>query len=253
MNKIKTGKELHEFLSYNFLTKTIGWQIPRSNSRNDNFKITGVVISANVDNKAIGTALQKSANVILSLNYFCVDTNLDLIELIYKNEIFIYSIGVDWIFNTKLGHKILMLIFSGSNANVWIENNNHNHCFLTIPKYITFETILNRFKDVIIWTKCDMDNFKNCKLNNILIFEDNVDKSIVKKLNSDVVISTLISSDIINYVLDKNSSLIWMHNDMLLNEVCRELMFYLGQKSIIKNLYLSLKKTIKIYNGLNGI
>ena len=135
MTGIQVGIDFEKYVMENLGIQSVdGWQLKRGKLKNDKVKINGLIASGRLTNIAIGIAISNSSNLIIILNELDnepEDFISNTLEILYKNDIYVYSLGINWIFNSIVGKKILLEIFNGNKLSVWSEKLEVNNLLIS--------------------------------------------------------------------------------------------------------------------------
>ncbi len=256
MPGIQIGIDFEQYLIENMgiQSKGGGWQLKRSTSKNEKVKINGVITSGRLTNIAIGIAISNSSNLIIILNELENEPEefiSKVLEILYKNDIYVYSLGINWIFNSIIGKKILLEIFNGNKLSVWSEKLEVNNLLISFSYIVNLEIILQRFDERIVWMPIKtIENIETVLyLDKLCRFDD------IVRLKPNMLICHEMNSKIIDLCTSNSIIFIWIHKDVILNEVTRELTYHISRNHKFANIIFSALKTKKLFidNGLDGI
>lgn len=93
-----SGSSIESYITQ-LCSSTTGWQLKRNPLRASAVHVKGIIICGAVTNKVVGVAKQKNCNVIIAIDP--IDFNNisgEALEVLYKQEIFIYAFGPQWEF-----------------------------------------------------------------------------------------------------------------------------------------------------------
>lgn len=244
---ITYGNDLIKFLEIVIGTPfdESGWMVKRSHERNDKIKISGVILTGFLDNSVIGLALREKLNVIITIspNSDIEIENNDLSETIYKNDLFVYSIGDQWLYNLKIGNSIIGRIFNCENAAFWNENLSFNNYYISFNNYMNFHWIISRFQKVIKWVHPHvLPNLEDTNISNMLIVDKVINTLELEKPHPSIIVAGEISSELINYCMKFKIILVWINKQSLYNEIIRELLYEFKVQLPRLKMILSLNK-----------
>lgn len=256
MPRIKNGFDFDHYIADNLgiQSEESGWQLKRGISKNKKVKISGVVVSGRLTNIAIGIAISNTSNLIVILNELKNEPEEFIsktLEILYKNDIYVYSLGINWIFNSIIGKKILLEIFNGNKFSVWSEKLEVNNLLISFSYIVNLDSILQRFNERLIWRPKKSEE----KIETVFYLDRLCDFDDIVRLKPNVLICHEMNSDIIDLCASVNIIFIWIHKDVILNEVTRELTHHLSRNQKFTNIKFSGLKVRKLCknNGLDGI
>ena len=256
MPRIQNGFDFDHYIVDNLGIKSrdSGWQLKREISKNEKVKINGVILSGRLTNVAIGIAISNTSNLIVILNELKKEPEdfiSKTLEILYKNDIYVYSLGISWIFNSIIGKKILLEIFNGNKLSVWSENLEVYNLLISFSYIVKLESILQRFNERLIWKPKKAVE----KIETIFYLDRLSDFDDIARLKPNVLICHEMNSDIIDLCASFNIIFIWIHKDVILNEVTRELTYHLSRNKKFTDIKFSGLKVRKLCNnnGLDGI
>ncbi len=233
--EIKHGCDFSKFIYYlsGKDKNGFGWQLNRSHKRNQNFPIRGIAITGKLTNSSIGIAISKNLNLILTVDPIAFKkieyANNEMIEILYKNEIFVFSLGFNWIFDSILGRKILSKVLGASKSQIWLSNIPIPHSFIGLPQFMNLSSVVTRLEGHIVWLPPKVaQNPKEAKVESILIFNDNIKLKYLLENTTSMIITSTLNSSLVNFCWKNEVILSWVHRDQLLNEICRDFAFYIG-------------------------
>lgn len=234
--KITTGATFTKFLQF-LVAKSkegFGWQLHRSDKRNLHLNIQGIIMSGKLTNASIGLALSKQVNVILTISPLSyrelTHSSDDIMDILYKNDLFVFSLGYNWIFQSIYGRKILTKILGGINSHQIVSGVNLPHIYIDLNPYSTLSSVLTRLHGVGLWIPPRYSSdFENIKIQNILIVDGKIDFNNFLLDEVGFLVTTRLHSDLVSYCWKKKIILAWIHKDQLLNEIARDFAFYIAQ------------------------
>ena len=255
MPGIQVGIDFEKYVMENLGIQSVdGWQLKRGKLKNDKVKINGLIASGRLTNIAIGIAISNSSNLIIILNELDnepEDFISNTLEILYKNDIYVYSLGINWIFNSIVGKKILLEIFNGNKLSVWSEKLEVNNLLISFSYIVNLEVILQRFNErIVLMPIKTAENIETVLyLDKLCKFDD------IVRLKPNVLICHEMNSEIIDLCASNSTIFIWIHKDIMLNEVTRELTYHISKNHKFTNIKFSTLKTkkLRINNGLDGI
>ncbi|MCY3411431.1 MAG: hypothetical protein INQ03_07340 [Candidatus Heimdallarchaeota archaeon] len=238
ISQIETGSDLEKYI-FEHCESEICWLLSRPAEKNMNYKIDNIVIIASIDNYSIGYAIDSRANTLLVL-----DDNIksylmeQLYEILYKHNMYIAKLRLDWLYNSRLGSLILSNIFNSDDTLFWISD---RFIQMGYSKSLPLITLMERFPKALLWLPPKVDTAK-FKLENILLLKECITDQEIIELAPQIIIYGEIRQDLINLCMNKQILLIWIDQTTLLNEVARELYYEFSRNHLQKKfLYLQNK------------
>lgn len=230
-----------------------GWQLKRSTTRNQNFKVSGSLVTGRLTNKSVGKCLEKSYNLIISfeeLSYYEIGPKLvDTIEILYQNNIFLFAFGKNWIFENTNGNSLLANILFSELGNASHLNIRSSHVLISYRELKTFRDILTRFRQPIVWNNRNMEYIEN------LLVTQNIEMSDLHEINDqrvDTIMTCTIDSNLIRLCNEFQINLVWINFDEIINEMARDFVYYI-KKEIRMNIEYCSIQHIQRKDGLDGI
>ena len=163
--------------------------------------------------------------------------NDDGIELLYKNDIFLISLGTNWIFNTKFGKKMVNMIISNTNASLWNSSLSVDHVFIGLEEPLPLNLIFARLRNSILYLPAKFENMISL-VTNILLITKEFNKNELIDL-PEVIITFELSSSIIRWCYTKGIVLVFINADVLYSEIARDLSYFVSKTTNIQSTFLS--------------
>ncbi|MHA2028151.1 MAG: hypothetical protein ACW99A_02660, partial [Candidatus Kariarchaeaceae archaeon] len=219
-----SGQDLNAFLSQ--LTSNMQKsEIERSDLRNNTTIFKNLLICSRITNSVIGTALRESIHHIISISRFNSNEvqfhKNDIMEILYKNEIFITSLGEGWIFNTPIGKKIVNIVLCNSDATLWNLNLNYENLFIGLKYPLIIDDVFMRLRNCIFYYPTK--NITNNNLVSTILLLSEASNQISLSEIPDLIISLKLTSKLITYCYHQKIILAYVHSDILFSEVARDL------------------------------
>lgn len=250
LSAMTTGSELKYFMEENFseYNSDIKWKISRLDQRNNELKIKNIVITGKLDNAVVGYSINNDVNIIILFQSEVDDEVFkELIEIIYKNDIYILELGKDWIFNTTIGNQFISKVFNGVEYSFWKEVIYENHCLISYNKFSSLNSAFDRFQNSIKWIHPKIeDKLAALKLNSILVVEKLHNFNVIKALDPTMIVTFNLGSEMIDYCWRNKIILVWIHDTSFFNEIAREFVYYFNKTKKIKT-KLHLNREIKFF------
>ena len=202
-----------------------GWQLGRSPNRISKLKTKDLLFCGKVTHKVIGVAISNDLKVIISIEPINKKAS-ELLEALYINKLFVFSLGESWELRHPEGRAILCKIFGFEEHLIHLDNKNILRLGSEKPKIIT--EVLSRVKTgAIIWNNAKDNNLETKEISNILYMnEGNPNLHFV-----DMVISQTITWKLISHSMQTKTILAWIQHPILLSELAREVMWHYKEYS----------------------
>jgi hypothetical protein len=259
-----TGKQLLELFEAE-ITNDGSWQLPRREHVNSSSKFSLVIGTGKVSNRSIGKLITSkdtiSKKLIISVEPIKykkshIDHHNDIFELSYLNNIYIYSLGNNWEFESRLGQKMLARVFS-MNTTYQI-NNSVTHISGLEATHLT-EVLLRLNEGHIILNTINKLDIVNQKVQNIILITNlNMEDvyriySLSVEYQADLILSYALSDLIIEVVSNLNLPFIFLQRNAVLNEIVKELRYFVKRElnTDVELINLPIKNFSKIEKLLN--
>lgn len=234
-------------------TDRFGWQIPRTQLQNENFHITGLVITAYLNNTSIGEVLKYDLNLILTIHPIEGDNMIEFYDVIYKNDIFVFCLGENWIYNSDVGTEYLLNTFNLVNYVKWIEYQIKPIIFINLNNGILLDQILQRFKNIVLYYPLKNPSRSEKITTSLFIITEEIEIHQIPN-NISLIFTMKLTQNLRNYCMKNGIYLILLDNNQVLNEITRDLSYSISSFLKINTHFTSLKtQKIQILNGLDGI
>ncbi|MHA2502605.1 MAG: hypothetical protein ACXAE3_07040, partial [Candidatus Kariarchaeaceae archaeon] len=217
----------------------VKWGLRRPKEKNEEFRVKIGLLSGMLTNQILGLALAKEVNLIIvgdrdnHLNY--VDRELEMIEILYKNDIRILEWSLDSLIRSTLGGKILANIFQADHT--WYNEVEKSHIF-TYRDTRKIKSILSRVEPYTTW-KTDPDAV--VEIDQLVYSIEPANPISNYDLVNSVIVQTTLCSNTYR-ILANGNTIIHTPDLQLRNEIAREL-YYLIKPRIEIPMYLEFNKS----------
>lgn len=201
------------------------WEIKRSERNNKNSSVTDLIICGRITNSTIGTAISNSVNHIVSIarfqsneQQFLID---DIFELLYKNDIYVISIGVKWLFATSLGKKMINIILNNTDSSIWSISIGVENVFIGLKSNLKLEDLFSRLRNCVYYFPAKLEDKRN-SISSILVIKSSFETLRLKEF-PDLILAMELTPSLITFCYHKKIILVFVHSDILYFEIARDL------------------------------
>lgn len=238
-----SGKELDLLLSDISKNKQ-NWEIKRSENKNHETSISNLILCGRITNSTVGTAISKNISHIISISrfksrdlQFMVD---DVLEILYKNDIFVISLGDEWLFRTSLGKKMITVLLNNTNSSIWSTNIGTENIFVGFNSNLQLTALFARLRNCVYYFPAKLEETVT-SISTILIIKSSFETTRLHDL-PDLVLTMELTPSLITYCYHKKIILVFVHSDVFYFEIARDLS---------RLLMTSLKVPTTLCSGLN--
>lgn len=232
------GKDLDDIIT-SITSRPIFWELKRSAIRNFETNVHHIIFCGYLTNKSIGIALSQKINHIIAINKFNNDNFLSLsengIELMYKNDIFLITLGVNWIFNTTFGMKMVNKIITNADASLWKSSFSVAHVFIGLEDPLSLNLIFARLRNSVLYLPPKLE-IETSSVNNILLISKEIDKKDIIDL-PEVIITFELTSSIIRWCYTHGIVLVFINADVFYSEIARDMSYIVSKTTNIQTTF----------------
>ncbi|MCE7735769.1 MAG: hypothetical protein GPJ54_12880 [Candidatus Heimdallarchaeota archaeon] len=201
------------------------WEIKRSERSNKFSSVANLIICGRITNSTIGAAISNNVNHIVSIDrfqsteqQFIVD---DIFELLYKNDIYVISLGVGWLFATSLGKKMINIVLNNTDSSIWSANIGVENIFIGLKINLKIDDIFSRLRNCVYYFPAKLGD-KQISISSILVIESSFETLNLEEL-PDLILTMELTSSLITFCYHKKIILVFVHSDVLYFEIARDL------------------------------
>ena len=196
-----------------------GWQLGRSTERISKLKTKDVLFCGKVTHKVVGTAISNGLKVIIAIEPIDKRAS-ELLEALYINKLYVYSLGEAWEFQHPEGRANLCKIFGFEEHLIHLDKKNVLRLGSTQPRLAI--NALSRVKaGSLIWYNDKEVDLEDKEIHNVLYFHGGNPNLI----SIDMAISECVSWELISQAMQTKTTLVWIQRPTLLSELAREVMW----------------------------
>lgn len=201
------------------------WEIKRSERSNKYSSVADLIICGRITNSTIGTAISNRVNHIVSIarfqsseQQFIID---DIFELLYKNDIYVISLGVKWLFATSLGKKMINIILNNTDSAIWSINIGIENVFIGLKTNLKVVDLFSRLRNCVYYFPAQLGD-KRDSISSILVVKSSFETLKLKEF-PDLILTMELTPTLITFCYHKKIILVFVHSDVFYFEIARDL------------------------------
>ena len=205
------------------------WEIKRALSKNQDTLIYHLIMCGRITNSIIGKAISNNISHIVTVSrfrskeqQFIVD---DFFELLYKNDIFVISLGDDWLFRTALGKKMVTIILNNTNSSLWNTNIGVENIFIGLKTNLEVAGLFSRLRNCVYYFPAKLEKTKT-SISTILVIKASFDTLTLKEF-PDLILTMELTPSLITFCYHMKIILVFVHSDVFYFEIARDLSYLL--------------------------